>query len=205
MVKGTMTGLIRFLGITAHGGRYPVRDSKQSADDFCGSLSGDCRLCRRRIVTQAAGLTLMAVLLCCASCSRPERAASREVNRCPVCGMDVDLYPNFLCQIRMKNGSVWSFDGPKDMFRYYQNPGRYHPSAKQSDVASVTVSDYYSLAKIDAFKARFVAGSNVIGPMGKELIPFETETDAQDFMVDHSGTLLLKFEEVTSRLLKDLN
>ncbi len=40
-------------------------------------------------------------------------------DRCPVCGMFVSKYPNWIAQIEFKDGSREFFDGPKDMFRYY--------------------------------------------------------------------------------------
>ena len=42
-----------------------------------------------------------------------------------------------------------------------------------------------------------VVGSNVMGPMGNELIPFKDETSAKDFSKDHVGKKILKFEEIT--------
>jgi nitrous oxide reductase accessory protein NosL len=61
------------------------------------------------------------------------------------------------------------------------------------------------LTLIDGWKALYVMGSNIYGPMGKELIPFEREEEAKEFMVDHVGKSLLKFGEVTPDLLKGLD
>jgi copper chaperone NosL len=49
-----------------------------------------------------------------------------------------------------------------------------------------------------------VIGSDILGPMGKELIPFEKEADAKAFMRDHRGKAILKFTEVTAATLKEL-
>ena len=60
------------------------------------------------------------------------------------------------------------------------------------------------LKNIDARKALFVLGSNVYGPMGKELVPFEKASDAQAFLRDHQGKKVLSFGEITPAILKSL-
>ena len=41
---------------------------------------------------------------------------------------------------------------------------------------------------IDGRSAHYVVGSDVTGPMGKELIPFATREAALEFSKDHGGT-----------------
>ena len=126
-------------------------------------------------------------------------------DRCAVCGMFVAKYPNFLAQVLFQDGSYALFDGPKDMFKYYFNLEKYNPLKKSSDVAAIFVMDYYSLKPIDGFKAYYVGGSNVFGPMGKELIPFEKEAEAKEFMADHVGKSLSKFKDVNRDIIKSLD
>lgn len=126
-------------------------------------------------------------------------------DKCPVCGMFVAKYPDFLAQIIFKDGSVVFFDGVKDMFKYYFNMGKYDPSRSQADVAAVFVTDYYSLQPIDGTMAYYVRGSNVYGPMGKELIPLGSEEEASEFMFDHVGKEVVLFKAVTPEMIKDLD
>ncbi|MGC8495382.1 MAG: nitrous oxide reductase accessory protein NosL [Syntrophobacteraceae bacterium] len=126
-------------------------------------------------------------------------------DRCPVCGMFVAKYPNFLASIKFKDGTSVFFDGPKDMFKYYFDIKKYSPSRQQSDITAIYVKDYYTLKPIDAYKATYVTGSDINGPMGRELIPFESEADAKAFMNDHNGKALMKFKNVTSAFVKTLN
>ena len=42
------------------------------------------------------------------------------------------------------------------------------------------MTDYYSLKLSDGLKAYYVFGSNVYGPMGKELVPFKEEAEAKE-------------------------
>lgn len=125
-------------------------------------------------------------------------------DRCPVCGMFVAKYPDFLTQIIYKDGSRAFFDGVKDMLKYYFNLQKYQEGKEISDINSIYVKDYYSMNFIDGFKAYYVLGSNVYGPMGKELIPFEKEEDATEFMVDHAGKQLLGFTDIVQDTMAEL-
>jgi len=71
-------------------------------------------------------------------------------------------------------------------------------------VEAVFVKDYYSLEFIDGRTAFYVMGSDVYGPMGKELVPFGREQDARQFLKDHKGKSLLRFGEVTKDVLEAL-
>jgi nitrous oxide reductase accessory protein NosL len=61
------------------------------------------------------------------------------------------------------------------------------------------------MAPIDGREAWYVLGSDVYGPMGRELIPFEKEADAKEFMKDHAGKTLIRFNDVTPDLIKGLD
>ncbi len=126
-------------------------------------------------------------------------------DRCPVCGMFVSKYSDFLAQIVFKDGSIVFFDGPKDMYKYYFNLQKYNPKQKQAHIDSIYVTDYYSLSSIDGLKATYVSGSDVYGPMGKELIPFGKESEAKEFMKDHKGKSLLRFQDITHSLVQGLD
>ncbi len=126
-------------------------------------------------------------------------------DKCPVCGMFVAKYPDFLAQIVFKDGSQIFFDGVKDMMKYYFDLAKYNPSQKAADIAAILVTDYYSLKLIDGFEAYYVFGSNVYGPMGKELVPFSTESDAKEFKKDHAGQSIYRFKDINSHLVKILD
>jgi copper chaperone NosL len=126
-------------------------------------------------------------------------------DKCPVCGMFVYKYPDWLGQIHFTDGSVVFFDGAKDLFKYYLDLKQYKPGKKTSDIAAIHVTEYYDLKPIDARKAWYVMGSDVYGPMGHELIPFAVEEDAKAFKKDHIGKKIVRFEEVTPKLIGGLD
>ncbi|MHC1697069.1 MAG: nitrous oxide reductase accessory protein NosL [Geobacteraceae bacterium] len=133
---------------------------------------------------------------------KPLKPATKD--KCPVCGMFVAKYPDFVAQIHFRDGSAVFFDGVKDMLKYYRKIARYAPGKKAADISTLFVTDYYSLGSLDGFKAYYVSGSDVYGPMGKELIPFGKKSDAQEFLRDHKGRAVLSFREINDAVMKSL-
>jgi len=147
----------------------------------------------------------MAFLVAGAQAAEPKPVAPTAHDKCLVCGMFVAKYPDFVAQVIYKDGAYAVFDGAKDMFKYLLNLRTYAPSRQPSDVAAIYVTDYYSLTPTDGKGAWYVLGSDVYGPMGRELIPFGSETEAKEFMTDHKGKRLLRFADVTGDVLRGLD
>ena len=149
------------------------------------------------------------LLLCYASlgwASEPKGPPKvTEKDKCPVCGMFVAKYPDWMTSVLFKDGSIAFFDGPKDMFKYLLNLKRFNPSKKKEDVENIWVKDYYSLSFIKAREAWFVLGSDIFGPMGHELIPLGKESEAKEFLKDHKGKRILKFNEVSMEVITPLD
>jgi copper chaperone NosL len=131
------------------------------------------------------------------------KPATRD--KCPVCGMFVAKYPDWTTAVRFRDGSHVYFDGAKDLFKYLHDLKKYDHTRKPEDIRAVLVMDYYRLSWIDARSAWYVLGSDVFGPMGRELIPLAKEADAKEFMKDHKGTRIVRFADVTMEVIKTLD
>ncbi|OHE01559.1 MAG: hypothetical protein A2513_07910 [Sulfurimonas sp. RIFOXYD12_FULL_33_39] len=116
--------------------------------------------------------------------------------KCPVCGMFVYKYPKWAAQIFYKESHL-SFDGVKDMMKYYFE--------HKENISKMLVSDYYSQKAIDAKEAYYVIGSDVYGPMGDELIPFKSENEAKTFSMDHKGLKVLRFKDIKAKEVHKLD
>lgn len=119
---------------------------------------------------------------------------------CPVCGMIVSKYPNWTAVITWKDGHSHFFDGAKDMFKSLHNLAKYAPGHRPEDIAAIYVTDFYNLEKIDARRALFVTGSDVLGPMGHEFVALANPADAEDFMKDHKGKRIYSFKQIDGAL-----
>lgn len=140
-----------------------------------------------------------------------DRVADAEATRpsaselCPVCGMVVVPDSPWTATVVHEDGARRLFDGPKDLFKYLLFPDRYPRPETGAAVRAVTVTTYYDRATIPARDALFVIGSDVLGPMGAELIPHRTRAEAEEFLADHRGERILGFEEVTAEVLGPLS
>ena len=124
---------------------------------------------------------------------------------CPVCGMFVSLYPDWVATVVYQDGHAHHFDGAKDLFKYLLNLPKYAPGHNRDDIARIAVKEYYGLSRIDAHSAWYVIGSDVLGPMGHELVPLTSEEEAKEFLRDHHGRRIIRFDEVTPLLLEQLD
>ena len=126
-------------------------------------------------------------------------------DKCPVCGMFVAKYPDFITIMTFRDESYVFFDGVKDMMKYYFSTQKYTPGKTSEDIATIHVTDYYTMNPVDGFKAVYVSGSDVFGPMGRELIPFEKKEDAAEFKEDHHGKAVYGFHDITDDIVKSLD
>jgi len=122
--------------------------------------------------------------------------------RCAVCGMFVAKHPHFVCEIKA-DGKIRYFDGAKDMFVFYFNPTAFGGKADDKK-GEILVKDYYHQEMVDGRRAFYVIGSDILGPMGYELIPFKSREAAENFKADHKGKKVLTFVQVTAGLVESM-
>lgn len=155
-------------------------------------------------------LGLIATLALAATTPQPVTAADAEVpgpgakDRCAVCGMFVAPFPNWVAAVVFEDGTIAYFDGPKDMFRYAFAVETFDSSRKPDQIRSLWVTEYYTTTLMPAAELFFVVGSDVLGPMGHELVPIRGQEAAQTFSVDHHGSAVHSLEEITSAVLSGM-
>jgi nitrous oxide reductase accessory protein NosL len=131
-------------------------------------------------------------------------------DKCPVCGMFIYKHPKwavFIYYEKNRELKYLVFDGVKDMMKFYFEPTKWgkYKEFKNNRIKKIVVRDYYTLKPILAESAWYVVGSNVFGPMGNELIPFKTESAAKNFMADHKGKRVFRFNEITKEVVDKLD
>ena len=124
---------------------------------------------------------------------------------CPVCGMLVAKYPNWVAIVENEDGRARFFDGAKDLFKYLFDVPKYGGGGKPAGIVRRWVTEFYGLSRIDARKAFYVVGSDVLGPMGHELVPLASREEAEEFLADHRGRRILTFTEVGRNLLDKID
>ena len=158
---------------------------------------------RRKLLLTLAALTLGAAGGVFAAPDKLPKPSDRDL--CPVCGMLVAKYPNWLAIVVYKDGHAHFFDGAKDLFKYLGNVPRYAPAHQLADIAGIWVTEFYGLTRIDARQAFYVVGSDTLGPMGHEFVPLASRADAEDFLKDHKGRRIIHFSQATPELAARLD
>jgi len=145
--------------------------------------------------------------LAVSACSRQEAARPHPVeltrdHACSVCGMIIVDFPGAKGQIHYRNGKVDVFCCTLDMFLFYLQPDRPpHIAAVFVNDMGKTDRDHPQGRWIDATKAFYVYGGDVMGPMGEALVPFSDLKDAEAYRQEHQGRIL-RFDEVTMEMLR---
>lgn len=180
-----------------------------SMNSLSNVVGEDARMNARRGMTAAWLPVLLIVALAFPASTQtgpePRPLKPAPENKCPVCGMFVAEHMDFLAEIIFKDGACAFFDGAKDMFRFYFDMAAYVPSRSVADIAAIYVTDYYSLTLVDGRQAFYVVGSDVVGPMGRELIPLAAEREASTFLKDHKGRSVLRFSDITAETVRDID
>jgi len=150
-------------------------------------------------------LLLLVLIFWVGSSHGEDPPSIKKTDRCPVCGMFVYKYPKWVAQIVFKDSSHYFYDGAKDMFKHYFNVPKYTPGKAAEGIKGVYVTDYYEVELVEAKSAYYVIGSDVLGPMGHELLPFKDQESAQEFLEDHKGKSILRFPDVTPAIIESLD
>jgi len=104
-------------------------------------------------------------------------AACHRAQRCATCGMKIDPASAWVAYLETGAGEL-AFDTPHcALTAWRSDPGR---------VQRARFRDYYSQELKDAADLRFVRGSDVLSPMGPDLVPVVSATAAH-FARDHNG------------------
>jgi nitrous oxide reductase accessory protein NosL len=137
-----------------------------------------------------AGVLLVIAL---AACSSETEAEQRT--RCALCGMNVSATSRWRAGARAEDGATLAFDTPKCLFRYRDQRG---------PVRDAWVIEYYAQERRGVERLFYVLGSDVEGPMGRDLVPIEGRENAERFSRDHHGQRVLAYDEVTREVVGTL-
>lgn len=144
-------------------------------------------------ILRALALALLfAVTLPLAACGTEGNAEAQQ--RCELCGMRIDPRSGWRAGGRSASGEVL-FDTPKCLFRYHLREG---------GVREPWAIEYYSQERRPARELFYVIGTDLTGPMGRDLVPVSGREAADRLMREHHGERVLAFGEVTAAIVDDL-
>lgn len=124
-------------------------------------------------------------------------------DRCPVCAMVIMEHPEFASGIRLQDGRSFYFCGTGCMMKAWLNPGDVL-GVGQDALELPVVQDYFEGKCVDARKVIWVAGSDVMGPMGPAFVPLLNEKHLATFKERHGGKKEFQFEALNAELWEEL-
>ena len=124
---------------------------------------------RHRLAPARGVFGIVAVLIIIGGC--------RAIRRCATCGMKVDPGSPWVSLVTI-DGKDETFDTPSCAFAAWRKA--------RTPAAGARFREYYSQELTAVQQLRFVRGSDVIGPMGPDLVPVDAAAAAR-FARDHNG------------------
>jgi nitrous oxide reductase accessory protein NosL len=110
--------------------------------------------------------------------------------------MQVSKHQKFACAIELKNGKTFYFCGSGCMIRSWMHPDIFLGVTKTELKRSV-VQDYFTGDQVSGESVFWVAGSDVIGPMGPALVPLKNEKGLEVFKRRHGAKTVFRLSEMT--------
>jgi hypothetical protein len=119
-------------------------------------------------------------------CTMLALVACRRGARCATCGMTIDPASTWVSYATVA-GKELAFDTPRCAFAAWRRAA--------NGVSGARFREYYSQELKPADALRFVEGSDVVGPMGPDLVPVATENSGR-FARDHNGAPPRSVEQI---------
>ncbi len=129
--------------------------------------------------------------------AQPRKIESHK--ECPLCGMYPARYPQFNCQIVFKDCSYEAFDSAIGLLVYLLFSEK--AGIKPGPVAKIYFKDYFKESWLEAGKTFFVTGSEIMGPMGVEFLPVDSEQAAEELKRQEKGKDIIHFRKINRQYM----
>lgn len=117
-------------------------------------------------------------------------------DRCPVCAMRPHRHPKAACAMVLTDGNTYYFCSSKCMIRCRLQPHIYLKVAAKN-IRQAVVREYFTGEHLSADSVTWVAGSDVIGPMGPAVVPLKGAKHLETFRRRHGGRASFSLQDLT--------
>ena len=125
-------------------------------------------------------------------------------DRCPVCAMFPARYPQAAAAMTLHDGTTYYFCSNGCLFRTWLR-SKVYLGVPQKQIERLVVLDYFSGKPIDARTATWVAGSDVIGPMGPAIIALQNPAHVAAFTKRHGAQTIFTFDQLDDHLWRTVS
>lgn len=126
-----------------------------------------------------------------------------ERDRCPVCGMYPAKRPKNAAGMVLDDGRTFYFCGNGCLLRTWRNSPIYLGVGREH-IQHMMVRNYFTGEVIDARSAFWVAGSDVVGPMGPALVTLKSAREAAQFKLRHGAKIIFRLDQMDDALWNSL-
>ncbi len=172
--------------------------SKKEAEKFAANHGGKVVAYTEALATATKELNM----------SRPKIEAKRKKKgkiadpgpevRCPVCGMYPARYPGFRSQISTADGKHHHFCSSQCLVAYQADPRQYLKETAKT--TSIWVTVFQENSSEYAMGLYYLVGSSIMGPMGKEAVPYRNKSAAAASALKNGGKVV-HFKELNPPLV----
>jgi nitrous oxide reductase accessory protein NosL len=127
-----------------------------------------------------------------------------QSDRCPVCAMFPARRPRSAAAMTLKSGATFYFCSNGCLLRSWLRPAAYLDKM-QAEIDRLVVRDYFSGQPIDGRRAIWVAGSDVVGPMGPAIIALGDAGQLATFKKRHGAETVFTFDQIDDTLWKKIS
>jgi copper chaperone NosL len=127
-----------------------------------------------------------------------------ESDRCPVCAMFPARRPQTAAAMTLKSGETYYFCGNGCLLRTWLRSMVYL-NKPQAEIDRLVARDYFSGQPVDGRTATWVAGSDVVGPMGPAIIALGDAAQLAAFKNRHGGKTVFTLNQVDDALWKKIS
>jgi nitrous oxide reductase accessory protein NosL len=122
---------------------------------------------------------------------------------CPVCAMRPAKRPKFAAAIELTDERTYYFCGNGCMIRAWLHPRELLGAAPEQRLRPV-VQEFFTGRPMDARQVIWVAGSDLMGPMGPAIVALENREMAKVFRKRHGGKFEFTLSEMSEALWKQI-
>lgn len=123
-------------------------------------------------------------------------------DRCPVCAMTTHD-KKMVSAIELAGDRTYYFCGTGCMMKSWLHPEVYL-GAGDDPVQRVVTTEFFSGDHVDAATVVWVAGSDVVGPMGPMIVPLADEESALRFQERHGGKAVFRLPDLDDAMWETL-
>lgn len=177
--------------------------------------AGNCRLMTRRTlwILMTAGLGIYVLLLSGTTMAEDVKGPPAAVHapdpdgslrldpgdHCPICGMFPARLPEYAAALQLNDNRTFYFCSNRCLVGAWRNSETYL-GVPADAIKRVIVLDYFDGTPVDGRSAWWIAGSDVIGPMGPALVTLKADDQVAVFKERHGGSLVFRLDQVDAAL-----